>query len=456
MQRHLGALTQQGFLDRIGQTRSTVYALTELGMQALQEQSERVQRMASLAKPAKHKVVYTVDRSLTEGLVVREDAEEFQVGSESLAIRDQIRQPQQKRKPVGYRREFLEAYEPNVTSYLPEKLVSHLYDVGQSEHMAGLPPGTYARQVMDRLLIDLSWNSSRLEGNTYSLLETDHLLKLGKTEDLARLLEAQMILNHKAAIEFIVDAPMTLGYNRYTFFNLHAILTEGLLSNPASEGRLLTIPVGIGGTVYHPENTPVVIDECFDSILQKVDLIEEPLEKAFFLMVHLPYLQPFEDGNKRTSRLIANLPLIQSNLSLLSFIDTPTRDYVDGILTVYELNRVELLRDVFAAAYEKSAGRYASIRHEMGDPDPFWLRYREEIKERVREVVVAGIGKLEAAVHLRKWARTEVTASNRARFIELVEEQLVEEQLLVLNEGNMVRMRLRPSEFEAWLPNWQS
>jgi Fic family protein len=162
-------------------------------------------------------------------------------------------------------------------------------------------------------------------------------------------------LNHKAAIEFIVDAPMTLGYNRYTFFNLHAILTEGLLSNPASEGRLLTIPVGIGGTVYHPENTPVVIDECFDSILQKVDLIEEPLEKAFFLMVHLPYLQPFEDGNKRTSRLIANLPLIQSNLSLLSFIDTPTRDYVDGILTVYELNRVELLRDVFAAAYEKSA-----------------------------------------------------------------------------------------------------
>ena len=313
-----------------------------------------------------------------------------------------------------------------------------------------MEPGTYARQVLDRLLIDLAWNSSRLEGNTYSLLETDHLLKLGKLRDIDRVREAQMILNHKAAIEFLVGAPMELDYNNYTLFNLHAILTEGLLTNAASESKLRAIPVGISGTVYQPVNTPAVIEECFRIIFQKVAMIKEPLEQCFFLMVHLPYLQPFEDGKKRSSRLIANLPLIQNNLSPLSFIDMPTRDYVDGILAVYELNRVDLLRDVFANAYEHSASRYASIRHEIRVPNPLWLQYRTDIKEQVRDVVVRQLGKLAAADHLRQWARQEVNASDRYKVVELIEEQL-----LLLNEGNIARMRLHPSEYTAWRPNWQ-
>ncbi|MEM7386855.1 MAG: hypothetical protein AAF514_18100 [Verrucomicrobiota bacterium] len=200
--------------------------------------------------------------------------------------------------------------------------------------------------------------------------------------------------------------------------------------------------VGIGGTVYHPTNTPAVVGEYFDLILDKAGRILDPLEQSFFLMVHLPYLQPFEDGNQRLS---ANLPLIQNNLSPLSFINVPRREYVDGILAVYELNRPELLRDVFARAYQKSAGRYACIRREIGDPDPFWVHYRSKVKEQVRHVVVRRMGKLEAAEYLRQWAKKEITASDQARFAEIVEEQL-----LILNEGNIVRMRLRPSEFEAW------
>ena len=440
LQRELGNLHKASLLERIGQTRATAYALTDQGRDALLEEQARYRPIES--SPIK------------DSVVVREDPDEtYQIipCSERLALRDQIRRPQQKRNPVGYRREFLEAYAPNATPYLPEKLCQELYAIGQSEHMAAMEPGTYARQILDRLLIDLAWNSSRLEGNTYSLLETDHLLALGRLGDIDRVREAQMILNHKAAIEFLVESPMKLGYNNYTLFNLHAILTEGLLTNPSSEGRLRTIPVGIGGTVYHPVNTPAVIEECFGIILQKVAMIEEPLEQCFFLMVHLPYLQPFDDGNKRSSRLIANLPLIQNNLSPLSFIGLPTRDYVDGILAVYELNRVDLLRDVFVKAYEHSANRYASIRHEIGEPDPFWLQYRTDIKELVREVVVRRLGKREAADHLRQWARQEVTASDRDKVIELIEEQL-----LLLNEGNIARMRLRPSEYAAWQPNWQN
>ena len=201
---------------------------------------------------------------------------------------------------MGYQRDFLEAYEPNQSYYLPEALRAELRAVGQSMHMAEMPPGTYARQVLSRLLIDLSWNSSRLEGNTYSLIETEHLLMLGKSDDPRRWREAQMILNHKDAIEFIVEAPSELGYNRYTFLNLHAMLADGLLENSASEGRLRQIPVGVGGTVYHPLNIPQQIEEHFDSILHKTSQIRDPLEQSFFLMVHLPYLQPFEDVNKRT------------------------------------------------------------------------------------------------------------------------------------------------------------
>ena len=439
LQRELGNLCQSGLLERIGQTRATAYALTDQGRDTLREQRARY---------------HPIDTSpIEESALVREDPEDtYQAtpASERLALRDQVRRPQQKRKPVGYRREFLDAYEPNATPYLPEKLCQELYAIGQSEHMAAMEPGTYVRQVLDRLLIDLAWNSSRLEGNTYSLLETDHLLKLGKLGDIDRVREAQMILNHKAAIEFLVEAPMELDYNNYTLFNLHAILTEGLLTNAASEGKLRAIPVGISGTVYQPVKTPAVIEECFRIILQKVAMIKEPLEQCFFLMVHLPYLQPFEDGNKRSSRLIANLPLIQNNLSPLSFIDMPTRDYVDGILAVYELNHVGLLRDVFANAYEHSASRYASIRHEIGEPNPLWLQYRTDIKEQVRDVVVRQLGKLAAADHLRQWARQEVTASDRDKVVELIEEQL-----LLLNEGNIARMRLRPSEYTAWRPNWQ-
>ena len=92
---------------------------------------------------------------------------------------------------------------------------------------------------------------------------------------------------------------------------------------------------------------PQLIEECFRQLLDKAALIPDPFEQAFFALVQLPYLQPFLDVNKRVSRLAANLPLIRANLCPLSFVDVPIHAYVDGLLGVYELNRIELLRDVF-------------------------------------------------------------------------------------------------------------
>jgi fido (protein-threonine AMPylation protein) len=313
-----------------------------------------------------------------------------------------------------------------------------------------LPAGTYARQIFNRLLIDLSWNSSRLEGNTYSLLETERLLELGETTEGKDIRETQMILNHKAAIEMLVEQASEISFNRYTILNLHALLSENLLADPAACGRLRTRPVGIAGTVFHPLEIPQQIEECFQEILNTATTIEDPFEQAFFVLVHLPYLQPFEDVNKRVARLAANIPFIRKNLSPLSFVDVPERAYIDGILGVYELNRMELLRDVFVWAYDRSCKRYSAVRQSLGEPDPFRLRYRLLVSELVGSVVRGVMDKKVAAQFVRQYATERVPHEDLTRFIEVVETELIS-----LHEGNIARYRLRPSEYFAWRQRWE-
>jgi Fic family protein len=114
-------------------------------------------------------------------------------------------------------------------------------------------------------------------------------------------------------------------------------------------------------------------------LLATASAIDDPYEQAFFAMVHLPYLQPFDDLNKRVSRLAANIPFIRANLSPLSFTAVPRDVYTQAMLGVYELNRTELLRDVFICGYERSAARYTAIQQSLGEPGPFRLRYRDAL-----------------------------------------------------------------------------
>jgi fido (protein-threonine AMPylation protein) len=259
-----------------------------------------------------------------------------------------------------------------------------------------------------------------------------------------------MILNHKHAIELLVDQADEIGFNCYTVLNLHALLAEDLLADPRSAGRLRSIAVGIGGTVFHPLDAPDVIEDCFNRLLASASAIRDPFEQAFFVMVHLPYLHPFEDVNKRTSRLAANIPLIKLNLSPLSFVDVPPVDYIEGMIGVYELNRVELLRDVFVWAYQRSCARYATVRHALGDPDPYRQRHRQTLIELVTAVVHGGMDKR---------AATAFIASQVARMPENVERPrlitLAETELSSLHEGNFARFRLRPAEYYAWKQTWR-
>ena len=184
------------------------------------------------------------------------------ISPEGEPIKQAVHQPVQNRRPVAYDRAFLDAYRPNDTSYLSPESRERLLELGRTPDERR-PAGTYARQLFDRLLIDLSWNSSRLEGNTYSLLETDRLLQLGEATEGKDAREAQMILNHKAAIELLVERASEAGFNRYTILNLHALLSDNLLSDPQAGGRLRMFPVRIEGSVYLPLEVPQLIEECF-------------------------------------------------------------------------------------------------------------------------------------------------------------------------------------------------
>lgn len=363
-------------------------------------------------------------------------------------IQKKVSQPIQARTPIGYNMEFLDEYRPNISSYLSATIRQRLFEMGKTD--GERPAGTYARQILGRLLIDLSWNSSRLEGNTYSLLETERLLELSEIANGKDLREAKMILNHKEAIEFLIDTAPDIGINRPTILNLHALLSSDLMADLEACGRLRSIAVGIGKSTYQPPALPQLIQELFQQVVDTAHAITNPFEQAFFLMVHLPYLQPFEDVNKRVSRLAANISLIKNNLCPLSFVDVPQQTYVNGLLGIYELNRVELLRDVFVWAYERSCLRYSITRKELGNPDPFRMRYRKAITEIVARIVRDCMDKTVAIATIREYARLFIPSENQAQFVEAVERDLMS-----LHEGNIARHRIRPAEYETWRKTWK-
>ncbi len=420
--RRLATMVDRGLITKTGRSRSTRYTLVDSQNEPAEPQTRPPTIQPDLFVPL----------SKAGGDVLR-----------------QVSAPPIRRKPVGYDRAFLDNYRPNSTTYLTDTQRRKLHDIGKTT-VPNEPAGTHAQQILSRLLIDLSWNSSRLEGNTYSLLDTQRLILAGEEADEKAPLEAQMILNHKAAIEFLVQSAPDIGFNRFTILNLHALLAENLLPDPAAAGRIRSIPVSIGQSTFMPLEIPQLLEEYLDQILATATAITDPFEQAIFVMVQLPYLQPFEDVNKRVSRLAANIPLIRHNLAPLSFVDVPDHTYTRGIMGVYELNRIELLRDVFLWAYERSAARYAAIRQTLGEPDPFRLRHREALKGIVKHVVSSNMSQKDAAIYIAQWATENMESDQRARLIEVAESEL-----LSLHEGNFARYQIRPSQFQEWQEVWK-
>ncbi|SLM30284.1 Filamentation induced by cAMP protein Fic [Desulfamplus magnetovallimortis] len=417
LQRRLKNLVEQGDLQFKGNSTARVYQLKQL---------------------SKSKSPNGIENSVP-GILIEPD---IPLSPDGKIIQEVVRQPLMKRRPMGYHRSFLEDYEPGVMFYLPVSLREQFHEMGRTS-AAALEAGTYARDVLSRLMIDLSWASSRLEGNTYNHLDTIKLIEFGQAAEGKDVIETQMILNHKAAIEMLIHEIDEVGFNPFTFLNLHAVLSENLLHDETACGRIRKRPVDISGSVYHPTAMPQVLEDCFRLLLKKAEAIPDPFEQSFFIMVQLPYLQPFEDVNKRVSRLGANLPLIKNNLCPLSFMDVPEKTYVEALLGVYELNQVDLLVDLYTWAYERSCQRYLSITQTMKEPDPLRIRYRDPLIRVIQSIVRNR--KSPTNDNIASLVDQNIREEDRAAFI-----QMVKDALTHLHEGSVARYRLKLSEYQSW------
>jgi Fic family protein len=355
--------------------------------------------------------------------------------AQARAVFGNLSRPLGVRQPVTYQRGFVDDYAPNESFLLPRALAETLAQEGRMQGQQ--PAGTYARNVLEQLLIDLSWSSSRLEGNTYSLLATKELFKSG---DPPTNSEGVMLLNHKRAIEFLVDAVPTYGLTDSVIRNLHALLMQDLLADSAGLGAIRTKVVNISDTTYLPSQVPRLLEEMLSQIIAKAQLIKNPLEAAFFLWVGIAYLQPFEDGNKRTSRLAANIPLMLYNCAPLAFLDVTPQDYAKAMRGIYELLDVTIAVELFAWTYRRSIRKYQVILEAMGSPDPFRVRHREFLSEAVQRIVRDGR-------HLSQAIGDIGLPSEDADAFKA----MLERELKALTPYNCARYRITLGEAQAWI-----
>lgn len=410
IQRAFKSLIEKGLIETHGEARAREYALSEA----------KKEKQAELL-------------------------DEISLSDESSALLQYLSKPLQARQPVGYSQEFLNSYSPNKTFYLNKSQQNELHESGIVDSKIR-PAGTYAREILNRLLIDLSWNSSRLEGNTYSLLETKRLLELGEIAKGKDIVETQMILNHKAAIEYIVAATEVDSLSFHEICSVHALLSENLLGDPSASGRVRTNIVGISGSVYMPLENPHILKENLQIFINKFNLIKDPFEQSLFSLIHLSYLQAFADVNKRTSRLVANIPFIKNNLKPLSFIDVNQEMYARALLGVYEKNDISLFRDFFIWAYQRSAHRYTAVQQSMAQPNALKLHYRTQIQEIIRQIIIEKIpgskitGKIQDLIK-----KLNIPSEDEKELMNIIELEIIS-----LHEGNIARFWILPKEYEEW------
>ena len=242
------------------------------------------------------------------------------------------------------------------TRLFSDKELAHL-DALQDEfrqHVNELTDNEY-RKEMERLGIDLSWKSSQIEGNTYTLLETERLLRESKTAEGKSKEEAVMLLNHKDALSFVLDNPDYLKELTVSHIeDIHQLLTKDL----SIDKGLRRHRVGITGTNYHPLDNEFQIREAMRDACKLINSKYNIFEKALLTLLLLSYIQPFLDGNKRTARITSNAILIANDYCPLSFRSIDSIDYKKAMLIFYEQNNLYAFKQIFIEQFEFAVKEY--------------------------------------------------------------------------------------------------
>lgn len=363
-------------------------------------------------------------------------------GEESTKAIAEVRRSLYERYPISYVNEWFDAYQPNITLYIPLNLRLQLHKIGKRSNGED-PAGTYAHLIFNRLLIDLSYNSSRLEGNTYSLLDTQRLLIEGKGAEGKLDEEKIMILNHKEAIRYLVDTAPKLAMNVETICTLHYLLADGLIEARYA-GKIRDHGVRIGGSTYIPFENPKKLQIQLKRIIEKAALIKDPYEQSLFLLIHITYLQCFSDVNKRTARLSANIPLIKNNLVPLSFNDVEKEDYTSAVIAIYELQNINPILDLYVFSYMRTCSMYDSTVQAIGF-DEVRVRYRQQRRALIRDIILRKL----TGTHLQKYITSQtlklVAEEDQDLFMGDVFEDLKEIDL-----SRIAGLGITSDELQAW------
>ena len=334
-----------------------------------------------------------LDNAVAQGLLIREGETKAACYTASAALRSEvmrrsIRRDVSTRPKVGYVSEFMDSYDPDKSHYLRPADLARL--------MQRCPPGTmpmasFTNHELSIFMNDLSFSSSRLEGNQYDMAGTIALLEYDIANSSLPLRDKTQILNHREACRYLIDGvrdsvrdgSASFGLSAQTIRSAHMMLSYELLGDPQLCGTLRTKEIAIRSSSYVPLSNPQRVESEFNKMIYKAGQIQNPFEQAFFILVHMPYIQPFVDCNKRTARVMCNLPLLRGGITPLSWLDTDQRDYTEACLAIYEHNDTSLMGEVFVNSFMRAAERFSDMQRER-EPDPISAIYRPEIRETVR------------------------------------------------------------------------
>ncbi len=290
-----------------------------------------------------------------------------------------------RRAPIPYDPDRIDGYVPNETCWLSEESAERMQAAVDRAGMQRLAASTWSRAIAERFLVDLSWASSNLEGNTYDHLSTELLVKYGQSASGRNRLETAMILNHKAAISAMLDGVEGAFPDAEDVRRRHVLMMRDLM-DPAGLGAVRRDDVRISATGYRPSSDRVTLASALGDLLAKAARVESPFEASFLLLAGISYLQAFGDGNKRMGRLLCNEPLLRASLPPLTFVGIDRAPYVLGLIELCETGATGLLGEAVSFSYETSAQDYVQALSVQRIPHALELRERARISDALERV----------------------------------------------------------------------
>ena len=420
LRRWLAELVSKGSVERVGNNKGTRY------------------RWLAPANESVHTIAQTQSSFNTS---LFSDTQCFSDTSRQFLRR--VQAPLYTRSPVTYSEQWLNDYIPNQTFYLTASQRTSLHQQGKRRGIQG-QAGTYIQKIYNRLLIDLSYNSARLEGNTYTLADTEQLLLKGVSAGGKFNEERVMILNHKEAIRYVVQNTQTLMPNEETIRTLHYLLADGLVA-PGMAGQIRDESIGISGTTYAPLDGKNRLSRLLTVVLEKACSIEDPFEQSFFLLGHIAYLQAFVDVNKRTSRLAAIIPLIAHDYVPQSFIDVNKTDYLAAMICFYEFNEVGPLAQLYCWSYLRACQYYDTAVEVVGF-DEIAVLYRSQRRQMLANIVTSMMKKQQVIDYLK----TQLPKDVKPNHIEKFKHDVMEE-LKYLDISRIAGLGITKIQLQNWL-----